>query len=140
LKTSNNNNSSKLSRKFENLIKEETVTLGVDATLVLVLVVIMSALPSQVDLDQLDVQQVATFREFLQNFNRVSDICFRSCIWDFTSRTIKDQEERCTSHCVEKFLKANQRVSQRFQEAQLAANEAAIAQQQAASGGGFFGK
>lgn len=45
-------------------------------------------------------------------------------------RTVKDQEDRCTSHCVEKFLKANQRVSQRFQEAQLASNEALAAQYQ----------
>jgi len=90
----------------------------------------MSGLSNQaVDLESLDTTQVNTFREFLQNFNRVSDICFRACIWDFTSRTVKDQEDRCTGYCVEKFLKSNQRVSQRFQEAQLAANEAIIAQQ-----------
>jgi import inner membrane translocase subunit TIM9 len=84
----------------------------------------------QVDLDSLDTTQVATFREFLTNFNRVSELCFRACVWDFTSRTVKDQEDRCSNHCVEKFLKSNQRVSQRFQEAQLASNEALVAQMQ----------
>nr|CAI5856902.1 unnamed protein product [Callosobruchus analis] len=35
--------------------------------------------------------------------------------------------EKCALNCLEKFLKVNQRISQRFQEFQLLANESAIA-------------
>ena len=74
-----------------------------------------------VDINNLDTAQVKTFREFLANFNRVSEICFKSCVFDFTSQKVKAHEDKCTQICVEKYLKANQRVSQRFQEAQLQA-------------------
>lgn len=80
------------------------------------------------DVTALDPSQLSTFREFLSMYNRVSDLCFRSCVWDFTSRTVKDQEDRCSNICVEKFMKSNQRISQRFQEAQIVKNEAMIAQ------------
>jgi len=92
-----------------------------------------AALPqgAQVDLNALDSTQVKTFRDFLQNYNRVSEVCFRACIWDFTTRTIKDKEEKCTTACVEKYLKANHRVSQRFQEMQMTQNEHLIQQAQA---------
>ncbi|KAI4463553.1 tim10/ddp family zinc finger [Holotrichia oblita] len=35
--------------------------------------------------------------------------------------------EKCALNCLEKFLKANQRISQRFQEFQMIANENALA-------------
>lgn len=76
---------------------------------------------STVDLNSLDTTQVHTFREFLANFNRVSEICFKNCIFDFKSRSVNSTEDKCTQYCVEKYLKANQRISQRFQEAQLQA-------------------
>ncbi len=89
----------------------------------------MSVSSSQsVDINAIDPSQVNTFREFLQNFNRVSELCFRACIWDFTGRTIKDQEDKCTTACVEKFIKANQRVSTRFQEIQISNNEQLMSQ------------
>lgn len=84
-----------------------------------------------VDVNKLDTSQVNTFREFLGNFNRVAERCFRSCVWDFSSRNIKSQENRCVEACVEKFLKSNQRISERFQEIQVQNNEHLIQQQQA---------
>lgn len=36
-------------------------------------------------------------------------------------------QEKCAMNCLEKFLKVNQRISQRFQEFQMLANESAIA-------------
>jgi len=67
------------------------------------------------------------FREFLMSYNKLSELCFIDCVWDFTSRTVKSQEDKCTLNCMEKFLKLNQRISQRFQEFQLIANESAVA-------------
>lgn len=49
----------------------------------------------------------------------------------FSVRTVRDKEEKCSLWCMDKYLKMNQRISQRFQEFQMTTNEAAIA----ASGG-----
>jgi len=85
---------------------------------------------AQVDVNNLDPSQLQTFREFLSNYNKVSERCFRSCMWDFTSRNILAKEDRCANACVEKYLKANQRVSQRFQEIQALNSEAILASMQ----------
>ncbi|XP_031830491.1 translocase of inner membrane 9 [Nomia melanderi] len=74
-----------------------------------------------------DSGQIKTFREFLTSYNKLSEICFIDCINDFTTRDIKSKEEKCALNCMEKYLKMNQRVSQRFQEFQVIANENVIA-------------
>ncbi len=43
-------------------------------------------------------------------------------------RTVSRQEGNCALNCAEKYLKMNQRISTRFQEFQVIANENAIAQ------------
>lgn len=67
------------------------------------------------------------FREFLTSYNKLSEICFTDCIRDFTNRDVKKTEEKCSLNCMEKYLKMNQRISQRFQEFQMIANENALA-------------
>uniref|UniRef100_A0A7E4VCZ5 Mitochondrial import inner membrane translocase subunit n=1 Tax=Panagrellus redivivus TaxID=6233 RepID=A0A7E4VCZ5_PANRE len=62
---------------------------------------------------------MSTFREFLKQYNSVTEKCFGACINDFGSRTVSDKEEKCSKSCLEKFLKMNQRVSLRFQEHQM---------------------
>lgn len=74
-----------------------------------------------------DSEQIKTFKDFLTNYNRLSEHCFNDCVWDFTSRKVSKAEDVCATNCAEKFLKANQRISTRFQEFQLVANENAIA-------------
>lgn len=74
-----------------------------------------------------EVEQIKSFREFLVSYNRLSEICFLDCISDFTSRDVQKKEETCALNCMEKYLKMNQRISQRFQEFQMIANENAIA-------------
>ncbi|KAL0267168.1 UNVERIFIED_CONTAM: hypothetical protein PYX00_009515 [Menopon gallinae] len=68
------------------------------------------------------------FRDFLSNYNKVSELCFIDCIWDFTSRNVKSHEEKCALNCMEKYLKMNQRISTRFQEYQITTNEHALAE------------
>lgn len=63
------------------------------------------------------------FRDFLTSYNKLSEVCFIDCISDFTSRDLKTKEEKCAVNCMEKYLKMNQRVSQRFQEYQMVMNE-----------------
>nr|SVE75552.1 EOG090X0MSH [Daphnia dolichocephala] len=80
-----------------------------------------------IDPAQIEAEQIKSFRDFLFSYNKLSELCFVDCVWDFTSRTIRDQENSCAVNCAEKFLKANQRISQRFQEFQVISNENALA-------------
>lgn len=72
-------------------------------------------------------EQVKQLRDFLMSYNKLSELCFNSCVHDFTTRRVLEPEDSCSSHCVEKYLKLNQRVSMRFQEYQTLQNEAALA-------------
>lgn len=67
------------------------------------------------------------FKDFIMSYNKLSEICFIDCITDFTTRDVKSKEEKCALNCMEKYLKMNQRVSQRFQEFQMIANENVLA-------------
>jgi len=71
--------------------------------------------------------QINQFREFLMQYNKLSEMCFNDCVWDFTTRAVKNQEDTCVINCVTKFTKITQRISERFQELQLITNENAIA-------------
>ena len=75
-----------------------------------------------------DTDQIKTFKEFLSNYNKLSEVCFTDCVWDFTTRKVSKGEDNCAQNCAEKYLKMNQRISTRFQEFQLMANENAMAQ------------
>ncbi|KAK9511934.1 hypothetical protein O3M35_000493 [Rhynocoris fuscipes] len=68
-------------------------------------------------------EQIKSFKDFLLSYNKLSEMCFVDCISDFTSRNLKPYEEKCALNCTEKYLKMNQRISQRFQEFQIIANE-----------------
>lgn len=70
-------------------------------------------------------QSVQQFKEFIRNYNRLSELCFDSCIWTFVSREVSSKENTCVQNCFQKFLKVNQRISQRFQEHQLQSHEKA---------------
>jgi len=81
-------------------------------------------------MDAATADQIKQFKDFILNYNKLSEQCFNDCIFDFTNRTLSSKEDTCSSHCVEKFLKMNQRISQRFQEYQMIASEKLV------SGGG----
>ncbi|XP_026482164.1 mitochondrial import inner membrane translocase subunit Tim9-like [Ctenocephalides felis] len=81
----------------------------------------------QMSPENVNSEQIKSFRDFVMSYNKLSERCFVDCISDFTSRAIKPSEEKCALNCMEKYLKMNQRVSQRFQEFQMIANENAIA-------------
>ncbi len=51
------------------------------------------------------------------------EFCFTDCVNDFTNRKVLSTEDTCTINCLEKYLKMNQRISQRFQEHQALVNE-----------------
>ncbi|KAF7993998.1 hypothetical protein HCN44_011267 [Aphidius gifuensis] len=74
-----------------------------------------------------EAEQIKSFKDFLMSYNKLSEVCFTDCISDFTTREIKDKEDKCALNCMEKYLKMNQRVSTRFQEYQVLMNENAMA-------------
>lgn len=76
----------------------------------------------------MEMDQIKTFKDFMANYNKLSEICFADCVWDFTSRKVANSESNCALNCAEKYLKMNQRISTRFQEFQMLANENAMAQ------------
>ncbi|CAG4952919.1 mitochondrial import inner membrane translocase subunit Tim9 [Colias croceus] len=82
----------------------------------------MAAVPEMSEADQ-----IKTFKDFLVQYNKLSELCFNDCVHDFTSRTLRSAEEKCTINCMEKYLRTNQRVSQRFHEFQMIANENMLA-------------
>ncbi|XP_069984822.1 mitochondrial import inner membrane translocase subunit Tim9 isoform X1 [Penaeus vannamei] len=71
--------------------------------------------------------QIKQFRDFLIQYNKLSESCFTDCVWDFTSRNIRSNEDSCVVNCVEKYTKVTQRISERFQEIQMLSNENAVA-------------
>lgn len=80
-----------------------------------------------------------TFRDFLIQYNSVTEQCFTVCVQDLTKRLllsfiasfysfhfreVTEKEERCAKNCLDKFLKMTQRLSMRFQEHQIITAEA----------------
>nr|CAG4652371.1 EOG090X0MSH [Triops cancriformis] len=82
---------------------------------------------SALDAAKVEAEQIKSFKDFLYSYNKLSELCFKECVWDFTTRNVRDKEETCAVNCSEKFLKMNQRISQRFQEFQMISNENALA-------------
>jgi len=33
-----------------------------------------------------EMEQIKTFRDFMANYNKLSETCFADCVWDFTTR------------------------------------------------------
>ncbi|KAI9717633.1 MAG: protein transporter tim9 [Candelaria pacifica] len=49
-------------------------------------------------------------------YSKLVQRCFDDCVSDFTTKTLPSKEEGCVMRCVDKFQKASERISQRFQE------------------------
>ena len=63
-------------------------------------------------------EQEKTFREFFKTYNRMSNICFVQCVWDFNRETVTSREEKCVNNCVNKYLSSNKEIQQVFAEDQ----------------------
>ncbi|UXI21492.1 hypothetical protein NH340_JMT07434 [Sarcoptes scabiei] len=67
--------------------------------------------------------EIKSFKDFFLNYNKLAEMCFMDCVHDFTFREVSKREESCTENCFDKFVKLNNRISQRFQEIQFAQHE-----------------
>ncbi|VVC43676.1 Tim10/DDP family zinc finger [Cinara cedri] len=79
---------------------------------------------------EFDASQLASVKEIFKSYNKLTELCFMDCATDFTIKDLKSDEERCAQNCTNKFLKASERMTQRFQEYQMIMNEHVIAAQQ----------
>ncbi|XP_015378954.1 PREDICTED: mitochondrial import inner membrane translocase subunit Tim9-like [Diuraphis noxia] len=80
-----------------------------------------------------DASQLASVKEIFKSYNKLTELCFMDCATDFTVGDLKSEEVRCAENCTSKFLKASERMTQRFQEYQLIMNEHVITAQQNAN-------
>jgi import inner membrane translocase subunit TIM9 len=55
-----------------------------------------------------------TFREFFKTYNKMSEVCFNQCVWDFGISSMRGREERCVMNCVSKYLEANKEIGRVF--------------------------
>jgi len=90
----------------------------------------MAAAPNAMQVDAMS--SGTQFREFLSQYNKITEHCFMHCVHDFTTRRVIAAEDSCSTHCLQKFMKMTSRISQRFQEHQMASNDqlAALSQKQ----------
>ena len=50
------------------------------------------------------------FRDFLQLYNQMSEMCFNRCVINLNNRNLSDEERACTDVCAEKQMKYNNRI------------------------------
>ena len=62
-------------------------------------------------------EQAATFRSFFQTYNKMSEICFNSCIWDFGTDSIRNREHRCVMRCTSNYMQSTKALGDAFAEA-----------------------
>jgi len=66
---------------------------------------------------------VKGFRDFIAMYNKLSENCFSRCVYDFTSRSLKNKERGCIENCTSKTNLVSQRVLDRFMELQAISKE-----------------
>ena len=59
-------------------------------------------------------------KEMMTMYSKLVQRCFDDCINDFTTKSITGREEGCVMRCVDKNLKSQERLGQRFQETNAA--------------------
>jgi len=55
-------------------------------------------------------------KEFMTMYQNLVQRCFDDCINDFSSKSLGSKEENCVMRCVDKHLKSQERLGNRFQE------------------------
>jgi import inner membrane translocase subunit TIM9 len=74
-------------------------------------------------------EQIKNYKDFLTNYNKLSEFCFNDCIRDFTTEKIWKGEKNCSLNCAEKFLKTAQGISTRTMELQTLADQKVLTDQ-----------
>ncbi|KAJ8983893.1 hypothetical protein NQ317_000929 [Molorchus minor] len=67
---------------------------------------------------EIDNSALRNFKDFLQLYNKMTEICFNRCIDNVYSRNLDPNEADCVEDCSSKFIKYNNRLMQNFVKAQ----------------------
>ncbi|XP_058831796.1 mitochondrial import inner membrane translocase subunit Tim10B [Topomyia yanbarensis] len=67
--------------------------------------------------------ELRNLKDFLGLYNKVTELCFTSCVDNFFGRDLTPDEIRCTENCVGKFTNVNQRLMQVYVGVQGKINE-----------------
>jgi len=62
--------------------------------------------------------QLKSIKEFLQNYNKITDDCFSQCVYTFSHSRLTHEEALCASNCVQKSKYVDQKCMQAFIEHQ----------------------
>ncbi|KAK4942142.1 protein transporter tim9 [Elasticomyces elasticus] len=55
-------------------------------------------------------------KEFMTMYSKLVQRCFDHCVNDFTTKSLISREENCVLRCVDKYMRSNERIGERFQE------------------------
>ncbi|XP_067944242.1 mitochondrial import inner membrane translocase subunit Tim9-like [Watersipora subatra] len=69
------------------------------------------------------VDHTVQFKDFMLMYNRITDNCFSSCVFDLNQRTLNNAEESCIHNCFFKHLNSNNRLMVIFSELQAKKQE-----------------
>ncbi|XP_058462695.1 mitochondrial import inner membrane translocase subunit Tim10B [Malaya genurostris] len=67
--------------------------------------------------------ELRNLKDFLGLYNKVTELCFNSCVDNFFDRDLTKEEIHCTESCVGKFTNVNQRLMQVYVGVQSQINE-----------------
>ncbi|CAI6361872.1 unnamed protein product [Macrosiphum euphorbiae] len=62
--------------------------------------------------------QLKNIKEFLQNYNKITDDCFSQCVYTLSQSRLTGEEALCASNCVQKSKFVDQKCMQAFIEHQ----------------------
>lgn len=62
----------------------------------------------------LDANSLRNFREFLETYNRISEVCFNRCVVNIHQRTLTQEEMLCCDACTTKNVNVNHKVLSAF--------------------------
>jgi len=60
------------------------------------------------------MQSAESFRDFFKTYNRMSEVCFNQCVWDFGTAAIRNREDRCIMRCAQHFMDATKEIGKCF--------------------------
>ncbi|CAH1103240.1 unnamed protein product [Psylliodes chrysocephalus] len=66
----------------------------------------------------MDPGALRNFRDFLQLYNQMTEMCFKRCINNVNTRDLDQDEIECIEDCSSKFIKYNNKLMQNFVVAQ----------------------
>ncbi|CAL8118346.1 unnamed protein product [Orchesella dallaii] len=64
----------------------------------------------------MDYSEARTLKDFLYLYNKISEDCFKKCVFNMTRRSLDDEEASCISICVQKHVKVNHKTMEFFAE------------------------